>query len=165
MQLLSRQLVICDPSSLPGGDRMGVVNAVRQGDWVLRRAEGGSIALFYGPLETALRAADGDLFALEGEVGGTFVAEPYTVKLWRAVAFTDIAAYVFTDGILGADRTAGFLQDGNPTEKLQGVAHPRLRRSFDAGYLVRTDIDQAEVRPSVLRDRDGLAVAVFLHLG
>lgn len=169
MDLFSSQLVVTDPSKSPGTRSMGIINEMHTGDWVLytKRRDGMaiSLSLLHESADVHMREHGGDLSTLEEAFGNVFVPEVFEVGIDKAIGFIDMAAYVFSRGGLGVEATEAFLKEDEPSKSYKGYAHPTLRRTFDAGYLVNTRRDErTTVRPSVLRDKDGCAVAIFLYL-
>lgn len=170
MNLFSSQLVITDPSKLPGTRSTGVINEMKTGHWILhtrRRADGTaiSLSLLHDQADVYMRDNKGDLSSLETAYGQTFTSEEFEVTFDKAIAFIDIAAYIFSREYLGVEQTTTFIQTDVSSKVIKGYAHPELKRTFDAGYMINPKHDERiQVRPSVLRDGEGCAVAVFLYL-
>lgn len=169
MNLFASQLVIMDPGRVPGGREMGVVNDVRTGRWELypRRKDAHlvSVTLLHETAAACIAGRQTDLSDLEGFFRSTFVTESFEVTCEKAIAFLDLAAYLATPGIVGVEQTLDFIREGKDRSTLKGHVHRDLRRTFEAGHLLKHHGEHPlSGRPSVLRDEEGCAVAIFLYL-
>lgn len=168
MNLYSSQLVLMDPAHLPGSRGMGVVNDVRTGRWELyqKRKNGrlSSVTLLHETAAAHMVGRQSDLSELEDFYGTSFGPEAFTVSCDEVIAILDLAVYLATPDLVGIDRSIEFIRDGKDQETLRGYVHKDLRRTFDAGHLLRhRGVSTLTTRPSVLRDEEGCAVALFLY--
>lgn len=169
MNLYSSQLVLMDPAHLPGGRGMGVVNDVRTGRWELypRRKDGrlSSVTLLHESAAAHMIGRQTDLSELEDIYGSSFTSETFSVSCDEVLAVVDLAVCLAMPDLVGVESTIDFIRGDKDQDLLKGYVHRDLRRTFEAGHLVRhRGGDTVSGRPSVLRDEDGCAVAIFLYL-
>lgn len=169
MNLFSSQLVIMDPARLPGNREMGVLNDVRTGRWVMypRRKKGrlSSVTLLHETAAAHVLGRQTNLTELEDIYDSTFQSEVFNVSCEDALVFLDFAVYLAKPDIVGVEPTLDFLRVGGDELVLKGYAHRTLRRTFEAGHMIRHNGEGGLAgRPSVLRDEEGCAVAIFLYL-
>lgn len=171
MQFRSSQLMITDPFRPPGWGGQGVINHIKQGEWLVYTKREKSvfgnavvhISLLHAEAARHLHENNGSLRALEEVYDGIYQQEPFEVSIdRRLIAFIDFGTYVESREGLSLERMVNVLQSGNESIPYRSVRNTELGGSFECGRIVNTVRDGAVASLATLRNPEKEAVSIFM---
>lgn len=173
MQFRSAQLMITDPFRQPGWDGQGVINRIKQGEWVVYTKREKSvygntavhISLLHIEAARHLQDNNGNLRMLEGVYGGIYQQEPFEVTIdRRLIAFVDFGTYVNSREGLSTRHMVEVLQSGNESVPYKSTRNSEIGGSFVCGRIVNTVRDDGIASLATLRNEQKEAVSIFMVL-